>query len=104
MLISSDANGGEIVSSRDGTRFYDDLGCLAADWPAHMADADAFVRVAGGGWRPAPSASYARPAGGRTPLGSGLVAFDTIAEARDAAAAGRVLTFDDIVRSPGAGQ
>lgn len=101
MLISSDVHGGEIVSSRDDTRFYDDLECLAADWTAHRADADPFVRVAGGGWSHARQASYARPAGVQTAMGSGIVAFETIAEARAADRTGQVLTFDDVVRAAG---
>jgi len=100
MLISSDANGGQIVSSRDETRFYDDIGCLAADW-AHHADADAFVRVAGGRWSEARSASYARLEGAMTAMGSGLTAFATIAEARAADMNGRALTFDEVVRAAG---
>ena len=32
MLISTDSGGGEIVSATEDTRFYDDVGCLAADW------------------------------------------------------------------------
>ena len=96
MLISSDAGSGQIVSSRDETRFYDDLGCLAADWPAHRDAATAFVRVAGG-WREARDASFARPAGLSTAMGSGVAAFATIAAARDADRDQRALTFDDVV-------
>src|SRR5690242_10075131 len=32
MLVSTEAGAGEIVSDHDDTRFYDDVGCLAADW------------------------------------------------------------------------
>ena len=39
MLISSDRGGGEIMSSAEDTRFYDDIGCLAADWSTHHGDA-----------------------------------------------------------------
>jgi hypothetical protein len=104
MLISSDANGGQIVSSRDDPRFYDDVGCLAADWAAHShpAEASAFVRTAGGPWIEARSASYARPEGAHTAMGSGLMAFATIAEARRADREGRVMTFDAIVDAAGA--
>jgi len=105
MLISSDAHAGEIVSSREDTRFYDDIGCLAADWAAHRAGPDgfvAFVRVARGGWTEVHSASYARPDGVATPMGSGIAAFASIAEARAAARDGQVLTFDAVVGAAGA--
>ena len=74
MLISTDSGGGEIVSATEDTRFYDDIGCLAADWEAHHGDARAYVRVAGG-WRDAQAASFAQPADARTAMGSGVVAF-----------------------------
>ena len=103
MLISSDANGGEIVSPSDDTRFYDDVACLAADWAANRSGGDAaFVRIMGGGWSDAASASYARPGGARTAMGSGIVAFRTIADARAADPEGRVLTFDEVVKLGGA--
>lgn len=102
MLISSDRGGGEIVSAADDTRFYDDLGCLAADWPSQHGVVRAFVRVAGGQWLDASAASFAQPAGARTPMGSGVAAFATAADARAADASGRVLTFDDLVRQSGA--
>jgi nitrous oxide reductase accessory protein NosL len=102
MLISSDRGGGEIVSSAEDTRFYDDIGCLAADWAAHRDRAHAYVRVAGDRWSEAQAASYARPNGVHTAMGSGLAAFATTEEARDADPAGRVLTFDDVIRLAGA--
>lgn len=101
MLISSDAGGGEIVSSSEETRFYDDLACLAADWASHRTGARAFVRVANGQWREAADASYARPVGTMTPMGSGIAAFATIAEARAADRTGHALIFEDLVRMSG---
>lgn len=97
MLISSENGGGQIVSSSEDTRFYDDVACLAADWTAHTADARAFVRISGGGWADALGASYAQPAAARTAMGSGVAAFATAADARAADRAGRALTFDDVV-------
>jgi nitrous oxide reductase accessory protein NosL len=102
MLISSDKGGGEIVSSSEDTRFYDDIGCLAADWVARHGNARAYVRLGGGQWSEADAASYAQPSGVQTPMGSGFAAFATIAEARAADRTGRVLTFDDIVALTGA--
>jgi hypothetical protein len=97
MLISTDSGGGEIVSATDDTRFYDDIGCLAADWEAHHGEARAYVRVAGE-WRDVEATSFAQPADARTAMGSGVVAF---AAPRDASAvdrAGRALGFSEIVR------
>jgi nitrous oxide reductase accessory protein NosL len=99
MLISTDSGGGEIVSTSEDTRFYDDLGCLAADWAAHHDGARAFVRISGQRWSDARAASYAQPTGVQTPMGSGFAAFRTAVEARAADRAGRALTFDDLLRA-----
>jgi hypothetical protein len=107
MLISSETGGGEIVSSED-TKFYDDVACLAADWLALSAvegqkrspQARAFVRV-GRQWLEAHDASYAQPDGMRTTMGSGVVAFVTMAEASSADRAGRALSFDEVIRLAG---
>jgi nitrous oxide reductase accessory protein NosL len=101
MLISTEAGSGEIVSAREDTRFYDDIGCLAADWAAHHSEAQAFVRIGGGSWSDAQTASFAQPAGARTAMGSGIAAFHTAGDARAADAAGRALTFDDVMHPTG---
>ena len=105
MLISDEAGAAEIVSARDDTRFYDDLGCLAADWqhqvkadPAFGSGATAFVRVSGGGWSDVRSAFFARPDGARTAMGSGLVAYATRDEAQRADRDGRALTWAEVAR------
>jgi hypothetical protein len=100
MLISTDAGNAEIVSTTSETRFYDDVGCLAADWTAHKADAHAFVR-AGGVWVDAATAAYGRPAGARTAMGSGVVAFASAADARAALGTEPMMAFDDIVQHHG---
>jgi nitrous oxide reductase accessory protein NosL len=102
MLISAERGGGEIVSATDDTRFYDDIGCLAADWAAHHGEARAFVRIEDGKWSDAQAASFAQPADVRTAMGSGVVAFPTAAEARAADRTGRALTFDDVMHLTGA--
>ena len=89
------------MSATEDTRFYDDIGCLAADWEAHHGDARAYVRVAGG-WRDVEAASFAQPAAARTAMGSGVVAFAAAGEARAVDRASRALTFVDIVRMSGA--
>lgn len=101
MLISTQRGAGQIVSATEDTRFYDDVGCLAADWAARHGEARAFVRLADGTWSEAQAASFAQPADARTSMGSGVVAFALIADARAADRAGRALTFDDIVRLGG---
>jgi hypothetical protein len=101
MLISTQSGAGQIVSATEDTRFYDDIGCLAADWAAHHGEARAFVRLADGTWSEAQAASFAQPADARTSMGSGVVAFTLIADARAADRAGRALTFDDIARLGG---
>ena len=101
MLISSEAGAGEILSASEGTRFYDDIGCLAADWQAHEGGARAFVRLAGRRWEDARTASYARPGQMHTAMGSGIVAFETVAEAQSADRVGHAFTFDELVRLRG---
>ena len=101
MLISTEIGGGQIVSSKDDTRFYDDIACLAADWAAHADNTRAFVRV-DDRWTDALEASYARPAAARTAMGSGVAAFPTAARAQAADREGRALTFDDVVKMTGA--
>jgi hypothetical protein len=97
MLISTEVGAGEIVSRREDTTFYDDIGCLAAAWQQHAADATAFVRVTTGEWRDVRSASFAQPPGARTAMGSGYVAYANAADAKAADRAGRQLTWDDVV-------
>jgi hypothetical protein len=100
MLISTERGSAQIVSSGEDTRFYDDVGCLAADWAAHSNRAHAFVRV-GNGWVDASTAAFVRSTDARTAMGSGVVAF---ASAADAHAAGdaAIMTFEAIVHRPGA--
>ena len=94
MLISSEAGSAQIVSAGTDTRFYDDVGCMAADWAKHGRDDRAFVRVASGAWIDAADAVYARSAAARTAMGSGVVAYLSAADAAGAA----TLTFEDLVR------
>jgi hypothetical protein len=94
MLISTETGTAQIVSADADTRFYDDVGCLAADWAGHGSGDRAFVRVASGDWIDAADAVYARPGATRTAMGSGLVAYRSPADAAGAA----TLTFEDVVR------
>ena len=90
-----------MVSATEDTRFYDDIGCLAADWEAHHGDARAYVRIANG-WSDVQATSFAQPADARTAMGSGVIAFATAADARAADRSGRALTFDDVAHLSGA--
>jgi hypothetical protein len=92
MLISTEAGTAQIVNA--DTRFYDDVGCLAADWARHARGDRAFVRVPTGDWIDAADAVYARPATARTAMGSGLVAYRSATDAAGAA----TLTFEDVVQ------
>ncbi|HYM22156.1 MAG TPA: hypothetical protein VEU08_03075 [Vicinamibacterales bacterium] len=98
MLISTEHGAAQIVSASEDTRFYDDVGCLAADWAVHHQAARAFVRV-GDEWVDADSVSFAQPADAHTAMGSGFQAFPTAPAARAADRIGRALTFSDLVRA-----
>ena len=101
MLISSEDGTGEILAAGEETRFYDDIGCLAADWGAHHRSAAVFVHLRGGAWSDATAAFYARPASARTAMGSGLVAYATADEARAADRSGQSLGWADVVKLAG---
>ena len=84
MVISSDANAGQLQIPDAATRFYDDIGCLAAD--AHMLPEGSvqYVRLDSGDWARVADVSFARPAEARTPMDYAIVAFATEEEARAA--------------------
>jgi hypothetical protein len=98
MLLSSDVGTGEIVSARDDTRFYDDVGCLIADWKARANDTTPFVRLGDGSWADARTAWFARPLSTRTAMGSGLVAYATEEDAKTADREHRALSWQEVLR------
>jgi hypothetical protein len=98
MLISTEEGAAQMISPGDDTRFYDDVACLAAAWQNHSANAHAFVRLREGIWADVESTSFARPRSAHTAMGSGIVAFATLAEARSADRDGKSLSWDDIRR------
>ena len=102
MLISTQKGGGQIVSAKEETRFYDDIACLAADWAAHADGARAFVRTGDDQWSDAQVASYAQPAGAHTAMGSGIAAFAGASDAQAVDRAGRALSFADVLHLTGA--
>ena len=101
MLISTDRGAGQVVSTEEDTRFYDDVGCLAADWVEQRNQATPYVRVYNSEWKDARKAVYANHTESRTAMGSGLVAFDTEEEARLVSPGSRILTWDDVVSDRG---
>ena len=98
MLLSTDVGAAEIVSARGDTRFYDDVGCLLADWKTHATDSTPFVRLADGGWAEAHAAWFAHPVSMRTAMGSGLVAYAAEDDARAADRDGRALSWQEVLR------
>lgn len=101
MLISNESGGGEIVSPDDDTRFYDDIGCLAADATGRPAASRVYVRLSRAAFVEASAVFFAQPEAARTPMGSGLVAFKTAEEARTADRAGRALSWQDVMQLAG---
>jgi len=99
MLISTDRGGGQIVSAAQDTRFYDDIGCLAADWAEHRIQATPYVRVNKGTWKDARKAVYTDHDQSQTAMGSGLVAFESEDEAHLVSPGSRILTRDEMVTS-----
>lgn len=102
MLLSTDIDAAQIVSSSEETRFFDDIGCLAASWSARQADGVAFVRTSAGVWSDASGLWYARPAAVRTAMGSGFRAYATADAARAADRNGTAMTWDQVIASSGA--
>lgn len=96
MVISREAQSAEWVVPGEETRFYDDIGCLATDSWKEATGGARFVH-ADGGWAAAETVFYARPPGESTPMGYGVVAFNSRkqAAARDQRGKGR--TWRDLV-------
>jgi hypothetical protein len=97
MLISADDTGGQIVSANDEPRFYDDIACLAADAARASEEARAYVRTVSGSWAAAERAGYAHAGKTPTPMGSGIVAFETVDAARASVSVAEAMTWQDVV-------
>jgi nitrous oxide reductase accessory protein NosL len=96
MMISEIADAAQYVSPREETRFYDDLGCAAADAGRVPIRGRFFVRADGGArWIAADEAFYAKT-GDRSPMGYGYFAFSTQAQATARGANGRALRWGDV--------
>lgn len=101
MMISSERQSAEWVAPGEETRFYDDIGCLAADARTLPGGGVRFVHVTGARWAPAENAFYARPPDESTPMGYGVVAFADRAAAAARDREGRARTWQELVRELG---
>jgi hypothetical protein len=100
MMISEIGDAAEYVSGQEETRFYDDLGCAAADAGRVPIRGKFFVRADDGtAWLAAGDAFFART-GARTPMGHGLFAFSTEARAKSRDAGGKALRWADVGEKP----
>lgn len=104
MMVSREADSAQWVSKGEDTRFYDDIGCLAAEDHRPAGRNARFVRVGGTRWAPAESAFYARPADASTPMGYGFVGFSTREEAAQRDREGKARTWEEFVEEVRSGE
>lgn len=97
MLISSDVHAAQSQAHGRSTRFFDDIGCLAADADAPADDANRYVRLVSGAWATTGAAWFARSATAKTPMDYGILAFATEDEARAADRDGQAHQWPAIV-------
>ena len=92
MAVSEARFAAQIVAPGEVPRFFDDLGCLAADLRDRRPGAGSAVFVAdhrSRSWIPAATAVYSRVPAIATPMGSHLIAHaDAASRERDTSAAG----------------
>jgi copper chaperone NosL len=99
MIVSELTSAAQAVAAGEEPRFYDDRGCLARDAATLSAEWHLFVQLDGArGWTPAREAFYAFPEGARTPMGYGVTAFATEAEAKQVDRQSRAHSWDNVVR------
>lgn len=98
MMISSLDHAAQAVAPGEEPRFYDDRGCLAKDVASLPPDARLFVQLdAGAGWIEAGAAFFAFATNAKTPMGYGVTAFRTEAEAARVDRAGRARRWPEVV-------
>lgn len=96
MMVSSEPQSAQWVVPGEETRFYDDIGCLAAEVRSRGESGARFVHVEGGRWARAEAAFYARPADESTPMGYGVVAFSNREEAAARDRQGRARSWEEL--------
>lgn len=96
MMISSEPQSAQWVVPGEETRFYDDIGCLAADDRPRAEGGARFVHVDRARWARVETAFYARPADESTPMGYGVVAFSSRADASARDRQGRARTWEEL--------
>jgi copper chaperone NosL len=102
MLISNLNDAAQMVTPGEEPRFYDDRGCLAKEAASLPSGARLFVQLDGAaGWIEARDAFFAFPSGARTPMGYGVTAFRTEAEASSADHDHRARRWSDVIREVG---
>jgi hypothetical protein len=97
MMVSREADSAQWVSTAEDVRFYDDIGCLAAENHRPAGRNARFVRVSGTRWALAESAFYARPVDASTPMGYGFVGFSTRKGAAERDREGKSRTWEELV-------
>ena len=100
MIVSELTSAAQAVSKREDPKLYDDRGCLAKDAATLSSEWRMYVQLDGArGWIPTVEAFYAFPEGARTPMGYGVTAFATEAEAKRVDRQSRAHSWDDVVRA-----
>ena len=96
MMISEIADAAEYVSEKEETRYYDELGCAAADAGHVPIRGRFFVRADGGTrWITADEAFFSKTTE-RTPMGHGIFAFSTEARAKARDVDGKARRWADV--------
>ena len=102
MMISEARGTAQAVFAGHEPRYYDDIGCMAAD-RTQWRDGHPFVSLEGGDWMAAELAWYAQPAGVRTPMGYNNLAYASADAARAHDAHGRARNWDALLATNGGG-
>jgi copper chaperone NosL len=97
MIVSDPRTAAQAVRRDEDPRFYDDVGCLAADREADGGGWELYVE-AGGAWVRAREAFYARPEDARTPMGYGFLAFGSRSGAESRDPQKRARAWEEVVR------
>ncbi len=97
MLVSSDANAAQSRAPGEATRFFDDIGCLAADVASRPAGTARYVRLASGGWTATDAGWFALSRDTRTPMDYGVLAFISRDEAARADRDGQPRSWADVI-------